>query len=209
MLDEYRDHYHNSLAGYHCVDANGVFTRMNNTELWWLGYCNVEVNGKLYRSDILNAKSAEWLHHNLQKLRGTGRVNEVEYDFVRKDGTTFRGLLHSKTKLDIVGHFVGSSATVIEISQRRCVEKNLRLSEANFIGAQTLAQYGNYQFYTAPGVTFFCSIGHRSCIEFSVGIQKRALSGSKRSCARSCIRKINIGCPGRLLTHCVTTQRSN
>ena len=45
-MDETRDLYENAPCGYHSLDADGKFIRINNTELKWLGYTRDEVIGR-------------------------------------------------------------------------------------------------------------------------------------------------------------------
>ena len=151
MLDEYQDLYHNSPAGHHSVDANGVFSQMNNTELRWLGYRREELVGYRRVADILTVESARRFEQNFQTLRKVGSVDEVEYDFVRKDGTTFPVLLSAKAKYGVNGEFIGERETAIDISDHRRTQEALAKSEANLQRAQTLARAGNYRFGTVPG----------------------------------------------------------
>ena len=43
---EIHDLYNNAPCGYHSLDGDGTFVRMNNTELSWLGYAPDEILGK-------------------------------------------------------------------------------------------------------------------------------------------------------------------
>src|SRR5215813_6582742 len=53
---EIHDLYNLAPCGYHSLDKNGLFVRINDTELEWLGYKRDEVVGKLYFSDVLTPK---------------------------------------------------------------------------------------------------------------------------------------------------------
>ncbi|MGB6064130.1 MAG: PAS domain S-box protein [Desulfomonilaceae bacterium] len=44
---EIKDLYNNAPCGYHSLDSNGVFVRINDTELSWLGYTREEIIGKM------------------------------------------------------------------------------------------------------------------------------------------------------------------
>jgi len=46
VAEELRDLYENAPCGYHSLDRNGLFTRINATELSWLGYSREELIGK-------------------------------------------------------------------------------------------------------------------------------------------------------------------
>ena len=149
VLDEFQDLYYRAPSGHHSVDNNGVFTQINDTELCWLGYRRGEIIGHMRLRDILTAESTMRMEQNFKNLCQIGSVDEVEYDFVRKDGTTFPVLLSGKANYDGDGNFIGGRATVIDISEHRHVEQALARSEANLRRAQSLAHCGNYQFSTA------------------------------------------------------------
>jgi CHASE3 domain sensor protein len=59
QAEELRDLYDNAPIGYHSVDENGYFVRINNTWLTWLGYSRDELLGKKRHSDIMTPQSAE------------------------------------------------------------------------------------------------------------------------------------------------------
>lgn len=50
-----QDLYDNAPCGYHSLDPDGTFVRINNTELNWVGYTREEVVGRMKFSDILTA----------------------------------------------------------------------------------------------------------------------------------------------------------
>src|SRR5437762_11601156 len=52
-LDEISAIYNDSHCGYHSLDENGVFIRINSTLLKWLGYTEEELLGKKKITDIL------------------------------------------------------------------------------------------------------------------------------------------------------------
>ncbi len=54
--DEIRDLYNHAPCGYHSLDEDGVFVRINDTELEWLGYAREDVIGK---REVLGSPRAE------------------------------------------------------------------------------------------------------------------------------------------------------
>src|ERR1700690_1526311 len=57
--DEIRDLYNHAPCGYHSVDKDGVFVRINDTELSWLGYTREEMIGKLKFSDLVTPEGVK------------------------------------------------------------------------------------------------------------------------------------------------------
>ena len=57
--EEVRDLYNHAPCGYHSLDKESVFVRINDTECEWLGYTREELVGKLKFADLLTAEGAE------------------------------------------------------------------------------------------------------------------------------------------------------
>lgn len=131
-IAEAEDLYNNAPCGYHTRDANGVFTRMNNTELQWLGYEREEVIGKMTLSDILSPQSLEETVCLISEIAQKKQVNDVEAEFLRRDGTTFPVLINMRAIYCPRGEFRGTRATVFDNTTRAVAEEALRDSEARF-----------------------------------------------------------------------------
>lgn len=89
VLEEIQDLYDNAPCGYHSLDEKGVFIRINNTELKWLGYEREEVINKIGTEDVLTPESRKLYIKVFNELKKHGEIKNVEYEYVRKDGTTF------------------------------------------------------------------------------------------------------------------------
>jgi PAS domain S-box-containing protein len=122
VMEETRDLYENAPCGYHSIDANGIYARINNTELRWLGYEREEVIGKLGIPDILTPESLVYQNKVLSEIINNGAIYNVELEYVRKDGTTFFGSLNSTSIFDKDGNFLMSRSTLFDISERKQIE---------------------------------------------------------------------------------------
>src|ERR1700712_1261320 len=58
-FEEIEDIYNNAPCGYHSLDKHGVFIRINDTELRWLGEQRSGFTGKKKFTDILTEESKE------------------------------------------------------------------------------------------------------------------------------------------------------
>ena len=106
QAEEIQDLYDNAPCGYHSLDAAGVFVRMNNTELEWLGYTRDEVIGRLKFSDIMTAEgSRRNFRRSFPDFIKQGRVEGLEYELVCRDGTTLPVLLNATAVTDDAGNF--------------------------------------------------------------------------------------------------------
>jgi len=121
------DLYNNAPCGYHSVDADGIIVRMNDTWLAWLGYSREEVVGKKRHADLMTPESAERFHNEAFPLfKRQGWLKEVEFEYVRRDGSTFPGSLQTSTIYDRDGRYLMSRTTVFDISARKRAEAAVR-----------------------------------------------------------------------------------
>jgi diguanylate cyclase (GGDEF)-like protein/PAS domain S-box-containing protein len=128
--EEITDIYNNAPCGYHSIDKNGFFVRINNTELSWLGYSADELIGKKRVTDILTPESVETFKVNFPKLMSTGKLKDIEIEFVRKDGKVLPILLSATTVNDSSGNFLMSRSTLYDITGiRRISEEKRQASE--------------------------------------------------------------------------------
>lgn len=128
--DEVHDLYNNAPCGYHSLDADGVFVRINDTELQWLGVPRNDVIGRRSFADFLAPASREHYHAGFAALKQNGFCVNQEYELVRADGTRFPVVLNATVVRDAAGEFLMSRATVFDIAPRKRAEDALRRSEA-------------------------------------------------------------------------------
>ncbi|MEN6584848.1 MAG: PAS domain S-box protein [Sulfuricella sp.] len=127
---EIEDLYNNAPCGYHSLDKKGVFIRINNTELQWLGYTREELIGKVRISDLYTPQSQLLFEQTFPRLKETGAVHDLEIDIVRKDGTLMAVLLNATAIYDAQGQFLMSRSTLHDITVRKFAEEELRLHSA-------------------------------------------------------------------------------
>lgn len=128
--NEIEDLYNNAPCGYFSVNADIVFSNINQTLLHWLGYTGEEVIGKMKFEDLLAPSSREQHLSTFEKLFAEyiskGYANNIEYIFQRKDGTLFPVLVNSIAVLDSKGNFVKSRSTVFDNTERKRREEELK-----------------------------------------------------------------------------------
>jgi PAS domain S-box-containing protein len=123
---ELQDLYDYAPVGYHSLDANGVFVRMNRTELRWLGLTREEVVGKLRFSDLLPARSRPAFEDAFARFKAQGAVHDLEYDLIRKDGTILPVVLSATTVYDAAGHYLMSRGVCTDLTERRRAEAQVK-----------------------------------------------------------------------------------
>jgi len=125
--DEIRDLYHNAPCGYHSLDPNGNFIEVNHTFASWLGYSREEMLTKINFVDILPESEKAVYRESFQKFKEEGRVENIEFQLVRKNGTTFHVILSSSAIFDDKGNYLKDRATTFDISARKEAEEKARM----------------------------------------------------------------------------------
>ncbi|MEK6783379.1 MAG: PAS domain-containing protein [Bacteroidota bacterium] len=130
--DEIKYLYNNAPCGYLSVDADILLSNINQTLLNWLGYIHEEVIGRMKYEDLLSAESKAAFLRSFEKdfeeYENKGSVSNLEFEFQRKDGTTFPVIVNSEAIMDEKGKFVKSLSTVFDNTERKKAEVNLQES---------------------------------------------------------------------------------
>jgi PAS domain S-box-containing protein len=120
---EIADLYNNAPCGYHSLDPDGVFIRINDTELAWLGYGRDEIIGQKRFSDLVTPESRKTFEKNFPRFKERGWVRDIEFEMIRKDGTTLPVLLSATAVRDNAGRYLMSRSTVFDNTERRALER--------------------------------------------------------------------------------------
>jgi phosphoserine phosphatase RsbU/P len=120
---EIEDLYNHAPCGYHSLDRDGVFIRINDTELEWLQYRREELIGKKRFTDLLTPDGRRTFKDSFPQLKAKGTVQDLEFDLIRKDGTTIPVLLSASAVRDSSGDYLRSRSTVYDITSRKLQEQ--------------------------------------------------------------------------------------
>ncbi|MEO7098935.1 MAG: two-component regulator propeller domain-containing protein [Luteolibacter sp.] len=120
---EIQDLYDHAPCGYHSLDKDGVFVRINDTELSWLGYTRQEIQGKVKFSDLLTPEGSERFRQEFPAFKERGFVRDMELDLIRKDGTVMQVLLNATAVRDAQGNFMMSRSAVHDITELKRAQK--------------------------------------------------------------------------------------
>ncbi|MEN6585537.1 MAG: response regulator [Sulfuricella sp.] len=124
--DEIEDLYNNAPCGYHSLDEDGRFVRINDTELAWLGYARDEVVGKMGFFDLLSPASQETFQERFANMKEQGWARDLDFEMVRRDGTILPVLLNATAIRDEDGRYLSSRSTLFDITDRKRAEAAMR-----------------------------------------------------------------------------------
>ncbi len=130
--EDINDLYHNAPIGYHSLDRDGVFVRINDTELAWLGYAAAEIIGGMRFRDVLAPSSRESFERHYAEFKERGWMKDLELEMRCKDGRTFPVLMNATAIMDASGKFLVSRSTIYDITDRKKMEDAVRESEEKF-----------------------------------------------------------------------------
>jgi PAS domain S-box-containing protein len=91
-----------------------------------LGYTESEMIGKNLAT-FLGTPNSDIASRNLEACK-LGRKGQCEFDFVKKDGTHLYANIAASTIQDDNGNYVGTLALVADITERKKIEINLKIS---------------------------------------------------------------------------------
>jgi len=125
-FEEIEDIYNNAPCGYYSLDDKGVFVRINDTALRWLGETREGFTGIKKFADILTEESRVKFKKTYPLFMKTGHIQDEEFDFVCNDGSSFPVLLSATAVYDEKGNYKMSRSVVLDISTRKLMEQELR-----------------------------------------------------------------------------------
>jgi PAS domain S-box-containing protein len=146
QMDELQQLYDHAPCGYHSLDENGVFIRINQTELAMLGYSREEIIGNKKFFDLLTSESQQKFSDNFPLFKQRGWIRDLEFRLICKNGDILPISLSSTAIKDEAGKYVMSRSVAIDISDRKAAETQLLLTEARL----------RYLLTSNPAVLYTC-----------------------------------------------------
>ena len=123
---EIEDLYNLAPCGYHSLDKDGTFVRINDTELQWLGYDRDEVVGKMKVSDIMTPESLAVFANNFPDFKQGKEISDFRFSYFRKDGSILPVLLSASPIMDDNGTYLMSRSTIYDITDLNKAEESVR-----------------------------------------------------------------------------------
>jgi PAS domain S-box-containing protein len=124
---EVQNLYDHAPCGYLSVNHKIQLTNINQTLLNWLGYAHHEVVGIMKYEDLLSMQSREKFlnsfNEDFKSYTDKGSVSGLEFEFMRKDGSTFPAIVNSSAVYNDKGEFVSSRTTVFDDTERQKTEQ--------------------------------------------------------------------------------------
>jgi len=127
---DYKDLYNHFPSGYFCSLPNGTIVDSNKKFLALTSYTREEVIGRKKFTDFLSLGEKiyfENIYSPALKLRGT--IEEINFNFIKKDETKIPVLINSVEIKDKEGIHLFTQSAVFNISQRKKYEQELLIAK--------------------------------------------------------------------------------
>ena len=122
--EKFKDLFEKAPLSYQSLDENGNFTEINETWLRTLGYNEDEVIGKNFSEFLV----PEWKDHfavNFPQFKAVGEVLGVEFEMIKKDGSTILVSFQGKIGKNLKGDFERTHCVFNDIT----VERSAQISQ--------------------------------------------------------------------------------
>ncbi len=123
---EATDLYENAPCGYHSLDDKGVFRRINNTELSWLGYTREELIGKKTFADVCTERGRDVFKQQFPIYLKQGWIKNLELEVLTKKGVAMTVLANTVAILDAQGKHTVSRSILVDITDQKKAQEELK-----------------------------------------------------------------------------------
>ncbi len=172
--ERYRALYNNTPVMMHSIDHDGLLLSVNDHWLRVMGYERDEVIGRPAVEFLTEESRRYGLEVAIPRLREHGSARDIEYRMVKKGGEVIDVVLSATAEFDEQGRIIHSSAFLIDVTDRKRAEEELRRSEARF--RQLVEHAEDAVFLVAPDGSFV-DVNGRACQ--SLGYTRDELIGMR------------------------------
>ena len=121
----FRTMFERTPLGYQSLDGEGRFLDVNPAWLTMLGYEREDVVGRWF-GDFLAPEYVERFRVNFPGFRAAGEIHGIEFELVRKDGSTIMASFDGRVGYDEDGRFKQTHCLLADITERRRAEEEIR-----------------------------------------------------------------------------------
>lgn len=118
--------YEDAPCGYLSFTPDGTIIKINRTLLSWLNMDGSVIVGRQRFTNLISRGGKlyyEMFYYPLLKLQS--KVNEINFDFLRADQSTFPALVNSSVVRDEENIIISINATIFDITDRKEYENSL------------------------------------------------------------------------------------
>lgn len=125
----FRTLYENAPRCYQSLDENGCFLEVNKTWLTTLGYSKEEVVGRSF-AEFLHPEWKGQFKENFPRFMAVGEILGVEFEMMKKDGSTILVKFDGRIGYDDEGNFLQTHCMLDDITELTRKDKEKQVNEA-------------------------------------------------------------------------------
>lgn len=163
-----RQLFDHAPLGYQSLDENGCFLEVNQAWLDVFGYRLEEVVGHSFSAFL----APDWrpaFQENFARFKETGEISGIEFEMVRRDGSTLLVAFYGRISRDAEGGFVQTHCIFHDITARRQSERALQESEERFRTLFRNVPSFAVQGYSPDGTVLFWNKAAERLYGYSAG----------------------------------------
>jgi PAS domain S-box-containing protein len=123
--ERYRLLYERAPIPYQSLDIDGNLLEVNDSWLTTLGYTREEIIGRWF-GDFLTPGLRDKFRTNFPKFKAAGEITGIEFQMVRKNGSTVLVSFDGKIGHNELGAFKQTHCILTDITERRHAEEEIR-----------------------------------------------------------------------------------
>jgi len=124
--NRYRSLYQNTPVMLHSINRHWELVSVSNTWLEKLGYREEEVLGRPLLDFFSESSRLQAQRTTLPQFFRYGRVQDIPYTLIRKNGESLEVLLSAIAEYDEAGEFMRSLAVAVDVTERKRAEASAR-----------------------------------------------------------------------------------
>ncbi len=149
----FRDFFEKTPIGLHIFGPDQTITDINDAELDMIGYSREEIVGKKKWQDLVISAQREKFQKHWDDIITKGRIRDVEYTLVHKQGYHIDVILNASSRFGENGNLINTRGSVLDITERKKAEEELRQGRQKYELAQKAANFGTWEWDIATGKT--------------------------------------------------------
>jgi PAS domain S-box-containing protein len=128
----FRDFFENAPVGFHIFGPDQIIIDINEAELEMIGYSRDAIVGKKTWAELIVPQERDMFKKHWHAITTKGRVRDLEYTLVHKDGHHINVILNASARFDESGNIVNTRGSVLNITARKKAYNQLRQSEERY-----------------------------------------------------------------------------
>jgi PAS domain S-box-containing protein len=150
----FKNLFENIPIGLYQTSLSGQIKMVNHALVEMLGYDNYDEmyeNHKITQEGVMQPAR----NHFIEKLREEGQLRDYDAVWHKKDGTPIHVIENARVYRDKNSNEEIFEGSVIDITEKKQVEKALKKGEERLTQAQRIAKLGNWEYNIKTGKTYW------------------------------------------------------